>query len=71
MPGMKCIRYITRGVQALAQDKPSMLDKLHRAFAQAIQNKDDWFYKIEIDGQSYFVADNGEDGYTAMLPEEY
>jgi hypothetical protein len=71
MPGTKCIRYITRGVQAQAEERPGLLDKLQQAFCQAVQNNDDWFYKFVIDGQVFFVADNGEDGYTAMLPEEY
>ena len=33
--------------------------------------KDDWFYKIEVDGKDYFVTDNGQFGFTAMLPSEY
>lgn len=32
---------------------------------------DDWFYSVELKGKKYFIADNGEFGYTAMLPEEY
>ena len=47
MPGMKCIRYITKGVQAQAEERPGLLDKLHRAFVQEVQSKEDWFYKIE------------------------
>lgn len=33
--------------------------------------KGDHFYSIEMDGQKFFVAENGEFGYTAMLPSEY
>ena len=32
---------------------------------------DDWFYSVAYKGKTYFIADNGEFGYTAMLPEEY
>ena len=31
---------------------------------------DDWFYAVEYKGKKYFIADNGEFGYTAMLPDE-
>ena len=71
MPGMKYIGCITAGVQALAMEQPEMLDKLLRAFSKEVHSHQDWFYQIEVDGKRFFVADNGEDGYTAMLPEEY
>jgi hypothetical protein len=71
MPGMKYIGYITDGVKVLAKEQPEMLDKLLRAFSEAVHKHQDWFYQIEVDGKRFFVADNGEDGYTAMLPEEY
>jgi hypothetical protein len=31
----------------------------------------DHFYLVELSGQKVFVAENGEFGYTAMLPKEY
>jgi hypothetical protein len=71
MPGMKYIGCITSGVQALAKEQPEMLDKLLRAFSKEVHSREDWFYQIEVDGKRFFVADNGKDGYTAMLPEEY
>lgn len=71
MPGMKYIGCITDGVQALAMEQPEMLDKLLRAFSEEVHKRQDWFYQIEVEGKRFFVADNGEDGYTAMLPEEY
>jgi hypothetical protein len=33
--------------------------------------KGDWFYAAECNGQRVFICENGEMGYTAMLPEEY
>ncbi len=32
--------------------------------------KVDWFYKITIEGNSYFIAENGK-GFTLMKPEDY
>lgn len=46
-------------------------EKLEVAFDTMAKAQDDWFYSVEINGKKYFVADNGEFGYTAMLPEEY
>lgn len=47
-------------------------EAIERGFAEAVKkNPSDWFYKVTIDGRDYFVADNGEFGYTAMLPDEY
>ena len=71
MPHMKYIGAITAGVKALAMERPELLEKLLRSFSEKAHQVDDSFYLIEVDGQRFFVADNGEDGYTAMLPEEY
>ena len=46
-------------------------EKVEKEFNKAAKEKNDWFYKINVDGKDYFVADNGEMGYTAMLPNEY
>ncbi len=71
MPHMKYIGVITIGVSELVKKTPDLLDKLLRAFSEKAHQMDDWFYEIEVDGQRSFAADNGEDGYTLMLPEEY
>src|SRR4030042_3052356 len=31
----------------------------------------DWFYKVKLDGQEYFVAQNETGAYTLMFPEDY
>jgi hypothetical protein len=31
----------------------------------------DWFYKVRLDGQDYFVAQNETGAYTLMFPEDY
>jgi hypothetical protein len=31
----------------------------------------DWFYKVKLDGQDYFVAQNETGAYTLMFPEDY
>ena len=71
MTGMKYIGVVTIGVSELVKKTPDFLEKLLSAFAEEAHRVDDWFYEIEVDGHRFFVADNGEDGYTAMLPEEY
>lgn len=68
---MKRINYMTRGVALLVEDNPTLLDKIMEEFQKAASKKDDWFYSISVEGQQFFVCDNGEDGYTVMLPEEY
>ena len=53
-------------------DQPSKIrGQVEVAFHVLAKAQDDWFYSVEINGKKYFVADNGEFGYTAMLPEEY
>lgn len=53
-------------------DQPSELrEQVEIAFNALAKEKDDWFYSVEINGKKYFVADNGEFGYTGMLAEEY
>ncbi len=46
-------------------------EAVEREFNRQVRERDDWFYSIVIDGRKFFVAENGEFGYTAMLPEEY
>lgn len=51
---------------------PSELrEDIEIAFDVAAKKTDDWFYKITIAGNDYFIAENEEFGYTAMLPGEY
>jgi hypothetical protein len=68
MCSQKFIGIWTRGMM----DQPSELrEQVEIAFNALTKEKDDWFYSVEINGKRYFIADNGEFGYTAMLPEEY
>lgn len=55
----------------LATESSELREKIEIAFNAAAKKQDDWFYSVEIDGLKYFVADNGQFGYTAMLPDEY
>lgn len=51
---------------------PSVTRELvEKEFDKQVRKKDDWFYVVIVDDEKYFVAENGEFGYTAMLPEEY
>ncbi len=71
MKAMKAVRYMTRGVALLVEENPTLLDQIMEEFGKAASKVDDWFYSFSIQGQQFFVCDNGEDGYTVMLPEEY
>ena len=55
----------------LAAESSAIREQIETAFNKATKEKDDWFYKITVSGKNYFVADNGEFGFTAMLPDEY
>jgi len=35
------------------------------------KKKADWFYAVVIEEKKYFIAQNGSNGFTIMLPEEY
>lgn len=63
---LKFIGVWTRGIM----DEPSdVREFLEQWLASA--TVEDWFYRVTYKGKTYFIADNGEFGYTAMLPEEY
>ena len=64
----KFIGVWTRGMMTLSSETREIIE---RRFLRATKLSDDWFYQIEVDGQKYFVCENGELGYTAMLPSEY
>lgn len=64
----KQIRYVTRGVMAMPE---FIRSELIREFEREKNLRDDWFYEIRVGKIRFFVCDNGEDGYTAMLPDEY
>jgi hypothetical protein len=46
-------------------------EAVERKFLREVRLSDDWFYSVEVDGMKFFVCENGELGYTAMLPSEY
>jgi hypothetical protein len=68
---MNSLKFIGVWTQGLAMESSELREKIEMAFNAAAKKKDDWFYSVTIDGKDYFIADNGEFGYTAMLPEEY
>ncbi len=49
----------------------AFLTEAARQLAEQRKKKDDWFYEAAIEGKKYFIAENGSDGFTLMLPEEY
>lgn len=68
---MSSQKFIGVWTPGLMTESSEVREKLELAFSQMAREQDDWFYSVEINGKKYFVADNGEFGYTAMLPEEY
>lgn len=66
---VKTIRYTTRGVADLIRNDGVLHENVLAAFYYQSNQADDWFSVLEVDGQRFFVAENGEDGYTVMLPE--
>jgi hypothetical protein len=68
---MNSLKFIGVWTSGLALETSELRQKIEIAFNAMAKEKDDWFYKVEVDGKDYFVADNGEFGFTAMLPEEY
>jgi len=68
---MSNLKFIGAWTPGLMSESSELREKIELAFNAAAKVTDDWFYKVEVDGREYFVADNGEFGYTAMLPSEY
>ncbi|MDP1689487.1 MAG: hypothetical protein Q8L47_05190 [bacterium] len=64
-------KFIGVWTQGLIAEPSELREKIEIAFNAMAKEKEDWFYKVVINGNDYFVADNGEFGYTAMLPSEY
>lgn len=65
----KRISHLTPGVRDLPYFR---LGQIAEAFGQAVaDNPDDWFYEVKIDEERYWVVENEQGAYTAMLPEEY
>ena len=68
---MNSLKFIGVWTQGLACESSELRERIESRFNIITKEKDDWFYNIEVEGISYFVVDNGEFGYTAMLQEEY
>lgn len=53
-------------------DMPSSVrEAIEKEFNRQIREIDDHFYTIVVCNARFFVVENGEFGYTAMLPDEY
>ena len=68
---MAQLKYIGVWTVGLMSESSEVREEIEQAFQASARIKDDSFYSVEVDGRKFFVADNGEFGYTAMLPEEY
>ena len=63
------VKFIGVWTSGMMQESSDVREFLERWLAST--TVDDWFDSIEYHGKTYFIADNGECGYTAMLPDEY
>ena len=68
---MNNLKFIGVWTPELMMQSSNLRERIEVAFNNAAKKKDDWFYQVEVEGKKYFIADNGEFGYTAMLPSEY
>lgn len=64
-------KFIGIWTAGLMEETSAMREAIERAFTEAVKDHEDWMYSVEITGRKFYVAANGEFGYTAMLPEEY
>lgn len=55
----------------MMQETSETREAVEKEFDRQVKEKDDWFYTVVVNGKKFFVAENGEFGYTAMLPDEY
>lgn len=55
----------------MMQETSQTREAVEREFTRLAKETIDWFYVIRVNGKEFFVAENGECGYTAMLPDEY
>lgn len=55
----------------MMQESSETREAIEKEFQRVSQEQDDWFYCITVNGKKFYVAENGEFGYTGMLPEEY
>lgn len=58
----------TAGMMAETSELRQAVEK---AFHATVLDHEDWLYTIQVSGRKFYVASNGEMGFTAMLPEEY
>jgi hypothetical protein len=71
MTGIAANKFIGVWTIGMMQETSETREAVEKEFHRLVRLKDDWFYAITVDGKKFFVAENGEFGYTAMLPAEY
>ena len=55
----------------MMQESSETREAVEQEFLRLANEKDDWLYVITVRGRKFFVAENGEYGYTAMRADEY
>ena len=64
-------KFIGAWTSGLMAESSAVREAIETAFSEAVKDHVDHFYSVEVSGRKFFVASNGEMGYTAMLPDEY
>lgn len=67
----KFIGLVTLGVKELFDLDPTLGEEVSKQFNLEALKKEDWFYEFKVKKHRFFACDNGEIGYTVMLPSEY
>ncbi len=64
-------KFIGVWTSGLMAETPEIRESIERAFMETVKDHEDHLYIVKVVDRKFFVAANGEMGYTAMLPDEY
>lgn len=64
-------KYIGIWTIGMMQEPPEIREAVEAAFRRAVEENEDWMYSVEISGRKFYLVENGELGFTGMLPSEY
>ncbi|MBU6414865.1 hypothetical protein KGQ34_01305 [Patescibacteria group bacterium] len=64
-------KYIGCWTAGMMAETSEMREAVEKAFRAAVLEHEDWLYAVEVSNRKFYVASNGEMGFTAMLVSEY
>lgn len=65
------IHLFDKGKEFSIEEFNRFVSEAARKLSEQQEKKSDWFYSVVIENKKYFIAQNGSNGFTLMLPEEY